>query len=153
MTEKPDQRFVADAMSSYDPAHTIHVGSSDGATLAAQVTWQKGELKRLKEVERCHKLEVKQFNDGFHSVASGDPRPDYEEDMDHWTVGKAWGRYDLLQEEIERLKTFVAAVRIMRSATRVCDGRFGDHRWPSEVTVDELLEALAEPQPATEDAR
>ena len=70
--------------------------------------------KRYEELLNMRNMEADQFNDGFNDARAGKletDHPHYDLDTDNWRLGYAWGMFEPMKEENNKLRAELAALR------------------------------------------
>ena len=70
--------------------------------------------KRYEELLNMRNMETEQFNDGFNDARSGKletDHPHYDFDTDNWRLGYAWGMFEPMKEENNKLRAELSALR------------------------------------------
>ena len=70
--------------------------------------------KRYEELLNMRNTETEQFNDGFNDARYGKletDHPHYDFDTDNWRLGYAWGMFEPMKEENNKLRAELSALR------------------------------------------
>ena len=70
--------------------------------------------KRYEELLNMRNTETEQFNDGFNDARYGKletDHPHYDFDTDNWRLGYAWGMFEPMKEENNKLRAELASLR------------------------------------------